>query len=327
VFSNVFYYVGLGDLLREWNHLDEAEQHLRQGIELIKDAWVVEPFVAALGYTALARFEQARGNIPAALASLDALAHVAERRRFAASVAPQLAATRAHLELARGNVAAAIHWADTGGLSADARDVPYARESEYLALARVRITQARKSLVPPLLQQVLHLLDRLQESAEANARGSSVLEILLLRALALEVQGNRTAALSVLERALVLAEPEGYIRLFVDEGTPMLALLRLAHGRSIVPGYVATLLTIFGEQPSPELSLSSPEEGVLVEPLTEREREVLRLLMEGASNREIAQRLVLSINTVKRHVYNICGKLGVQSRTQVLVKARALKLF
>jgi LuxR family maltose regulon positive regulatory protein len=129
-----------------------------------------------------------------------------------------------------------------------------------------------------------------------------------------------------LEQALVLAEPEGYIRLFVDEGTPMLVLLRLVHGRSIVPGYVATLLTVFGERPASELPLSASGAGVLVEPLTEREREVLRLLMEGASNREIAQRLVLSINTVKRHVYNICGKLGVQSRTQVLVKARALKL-
>jgi LuxR family maltose regulon positive regulatory protein len=178
-----------------------------------------------------------------------------------------------------------------------------------------------------LLQDVLHLLDRLQESAEANARGSSVLEILLLRALALEIQGNRTAALSVLERALVLAEPEGYIRLFVDEGTPMLALLRLAHERRSVPGYVASLLAVCGEQPASELPRSASDAGVLVEPLTEREREVLRLLMEGASNREIAQRLVLSINTVKRHVYNICGKLGVQSRTQVLVKARDLNLI
>src|SRR5262249_42740300 len=151
VFSNVFYYVGLGDLLREWNKLDEAEQHLRQGIELIKDAWVVEPFVAALGYTALARLEQARGNIPAALESLDILAHVAERRNFASSVAPQLAATRVQLELARGNLATAMRWADTSGLSADTHDVPpYAREGEYLALARVRIAQARNGLIPRL---------------------------------------------------------------------------------------------------------------------------------------------------------------------------------
>jgi LuxR family maltose regulon positive regulatory protein len=145
--------------------------------------------------------------------------------------------------------------------------------------------------------------------------------------MALEAQGNRTGALSTLERALVLAAPEGYVRLFVDEGTPMLALLRQAHARSKVPGYVATLLRVFGAQPLLETPAASVHSGVLAEPLTEREREVLRLLLEGASNREIARRLVLSINTVKRHVYNLCGKLGVQSRTQAIVKARTLNLL
>jgi LuxR family transcriptional regulator, maltose regulon positive regulatory protein len=132
-----------------------------------------------------------------------------------------------------------------------------------------------------------------------------------------------TEALNVLHRALTLAAPEGYIRLFVDEGAPMHLLLRDAQARGIVPKYVATLLAVFGEPtaPRPPSEVSS-----LVEPLTEREREILRLLLEGTSNREIAQRLVLSINTVKRHIYNICGKLGVQSRTQAIVKARALDL-
>jgi LuxR family maltose regulon positive regulatory protein len=249
-FSSLFYYFGLGDLLREWNNLDAAERHLARGMALIKEARMVEPFVAALGYTALARLEQARGNIPAALEALDALAQVAERRHFAADLGPQVAAARALLELARCNQAAAIRWADASGLAPLADDVPYPREGRYLALVRVRIAQVRTVQALPLLQEVLHLLDRLQEAAEANARMSSVLEILILRALALEVQGNRPAALSVLERALVLAEPEGYIRLFVDEGIPMLILLRLTHGRSSVPEYVATLLAAFGERPT-----------------------------------------------------------------------------
>ena len=125
----------------------------------------------------------------------------------------------------------------------------------------------------------------------------------------------------------MLAAPEGYIRLFVDEGAPMLILLRQAHARSRVLGYVATLLRAFGEQNISDLPLSSPRPDPLAEPLTGREREVLRLLLEGASNREIARRLVLSVNTVKRHVYNICGKLGVQSRTQAIIRARALDLL
>jgi LuxR family maltose regulon positive regulatory protein len=125
----------------------------------------------------------------------------------------------------------------------------------------------------------------------------------------------------------VPAEPEGYIRLFVDEGAPMLVLLRQAYAHSTVPGYVATLLSVFGEQHASDLPLSSAHPGPLAEPLTKREREVLRLLLAGASNREIARRLVLSVNTVKRHVYNLCGKLGVQSRTQAIARARALNLL
>ena len=107
----------------------------------------------------------------------------------------------------------------------------------------------------------------------------------------------------------------------------MLALLRQAHARSSVPGYIATLQAAFAEQHSSDLPLPSPHPGLPLEPLTEREREVLRLLLEGASNREIARHLVLSVNTVKRHVYNLCGKLGVQSRTQAIIRVRDLHLF
>ncbi|SRR6266567_7493720 len=124
-----------------------------------------------------------------------------------------------------------------------------------------------------------------------------------------------------------LQQPEGYIRLFVDEGEPMLALLRQAYARGIVSDYVVTLLSAFGEQHALGLPPPSPRTGSLLEPLTEREREMLRLLLAGASNREIARRLVVSVNTVKRHVYNLCGKLGVQSRTQAIARARTLNLL
>ncbi len=234
---------------------------------------------------------------------------------------------RTQLELALGKLGAAIYWADTSGLSIQDTDLSYLREKAYLALARVRIAQGRDDPAASFTRDALYLLDQLQESAEAKARLNSVLGILVLRALALEAQGNRTAALSTLERALVLAKPEGYIRLFVDEGAPMRALLRQAQVRSKVPGYVATLLSVFGEQTLSDLPLSSARPSQLAEPLTERERDVLRLLLEGASNREIAHRLVLSVNTVKRHVYNLCGKLGVQSRSQAIARAKTLNLL
>ena len=327
LFTSFYYYFELGDLLREWNELDAAERHLAQGMALVNETLTVELFVAMRGYTALARLQQARGNTREALATLDALAHLAERWHFAPHLVTREAAVRAQLELAQGNAAAAIYWANTSGLSSQDDDLHYPREGEYLALARVRIVQGRNDPASPFLLDALHLLERLLRDAEAKARMSSVLEILIVRALALEAQGDRTGALATLERALVLAEPEGYIRLFVDEGPPMLALLRYASMRGIVPGYVTTLLSAFGEQNASDPPLASARPDSLLEPLTEREREVLRLLLEGASNREIAHRLVLSVNTVKRHVYNICGKLGVQSRTLAIVRARTLDLL
>jgi LuxR family maltose regulon positive regulatory protein len=268
-----------------------------------------------------------RGSTREAFATLDALAYLAEQRHFPAHLLSQVAAVRAQLELVQGNRASAIRWADASVLSLDDEELPYPREGEYLALARVRIAQGREDPAAPFLQDVLHLLDRLLRDAEAKARIGSVLEILVLQALAQQAQGDRTSALTTLERALLLAQLEGYIRLFVDEGAPMLALLRQAQARSRVPGYVATLLSAFGEQNLSALPLTSARPGPLTEPLTQREREVLRLLLEGASNREIARRLVVSVNTVKRHVYNLCGKLGVQSRTQAIARARTLSLL
>ena len=294
---------------------------------LVKETLTVEPFVAVRGYTALARLQQARGNVPAALATLDGLAQLAEQRHLAPHLMTQREAVRAQLELAQGNLAAAIRWGDTSGLSTEDDDLPYPREGEYLALARVRIAQGRDDPAGPFLQDALRLLERLLLDAEAKARLGSVLEILVLRSLALEAQGDRIGALSTLERALALAEPEGYVRLFVDEGTSMLALLSQAYARGIVSNYVATLLAAFGEHQAPTIPPPFPRPGSLLEPLTEREREVLRLLLAGASNREIARHLVLSVNTVKRHVFNLCGKLGVQSRAQAIAHARALNLL
>jgi len=247
IYTSFYYYFGLGDLLRERNELDAAEQHLSQGMALVNRMLVLEAYAATLGYTALARLQQARGNTRDALASLEALERLAQQRHFAPHLITQGAAVRAQMELAQGHLAAAIDWANSSGLSTGDDDLAYPREGAYLALARVRIAQARDDPAAPFLSEALSLLDRLRESAQSKARMGSVLEILVLRALALELQHDREGALCMLERALLFAEPEGYVRLFVDEGAPMAMLLRHAYARGIVPDYVATLLAAFGQ--------------------------------------------------------------------------------
>ena len=318
------YYFGLGDLLREWNELDAAERHLVDGMDLVKGTLPVFADEVTLGYIALARLQQARGEYSRALATLDAFMDLARQRHFVPQMLARGMAVRAQVELAQANLTAALRWAAGSGLSLADEDLSYPREQEYLALARVRIAEARDDPASPFLQDTLGLLDRLLQDAETKTRLSSVLEILVLRALALSAREDQKYALTTLEHALTRAEAEGYIRLFVDEGGPMRSLLRQAQARGIASDYVAQLLAAFDEQhvAGPAISARS----TLVEPLTEREREVLHLLSTGASNREIARRLVLSVGTVKKHVYNICGKLGTQSRTQALARARGLNL-
>jgi LuxR family maltose regulon positive regulatory protein len=325
--SSLFYFFGLAELHYERNELDEASHCLARGMEMIGERVTLEPNTMTLGYTTLARLRQAHGDASSAFAALDAFTHLAHQRHFAPHWIERIVAVRAQLQLAQGHLTSAIRWADTNDLSANDDDLSYPREQEYLTLARVRIAQGQDDPAASYMQEALHLLDRLLQDAEAKARMDSVLKILALRTLALHVQGNRTGALTVLERALTLAAPEGYIRLFVDEGPPMLTLLREIQTLSRVPDYVALLLSAFG---APNISATTPPAPTsypLQEPLTAREHEVLQLLAAGASNSEIARNLVLSLGTVKKHVSNICGKLGVQSRTQAIAKARALHLL
>src|SRR6266567_4519060 len=320
------YYFVLGDVWREWNRLDRSEQHLVQGMSLIKETASADAEMITRGYLALARLQQARWERNQALATLDAFTQVADQRGFASTLLAHRAAVRAQVELAQGNLAAAIQWAETQGLS-EVSDLSYPREQEYLTLVRVCNALGREHPASPFLSQALVLLERLQEDAEAKMRMRSMLEILLLRALALQAQELHTESLTALGRALLLAEPEGYIRLFVDEGPPIVTLLRHAQKHKVVPGYVMTLLEAAGEPRGAVSDRPALHSNSLVELLTAREREVLQLLIDGASNREIAASLVLSINTVKKHILNLCGKLGVQSRTQAVARARTLNLL
>lgn len=183
----------------------------------------------------------------------------------------------------------------------------------------MRIAQARLDPTESFLTEALHLLDDLLKDAETKARVDSLVEILALRALALFTSATHKAeAFLTLERALRLAEPGGYMRLFIDEGEAMAALLRQAYTRGIVPTLVAALLQAFDEaHVAPSFQPSA-----LIEPLTERELAVFRLLVKGLSNAEIARSLVIATGTVKRHVNSIYGKLGVQSRARAIARSR-----
>jgi LuxR family transcriptional regulator, maltose regulon positive regulatory protein len=330
--DSAIYYFAMGDLLREWNELEAAERHLVRGMDLLSGVLSIDADKVWLGYSSLARLQQAHGRYDLALATLDAFVLLAQQRPIAHPLMAQSAAMRAHMELAQGNLPEAGHWANTSDLSTNdslGRDEygPYQREREYLTLVRVRITEKRVNPMESNLSEVLSLLERLLADADANRRIHSMLEMLVLHALALEVQGNRTAALTVLNRVLKLAEPEGYVRLFLDEGQPMMALLRQAQRHGIAPNYVARLLSLVRESEAidtPPLAFNSNS---LVEFITAREREVLHLMLNGATNREIACELIVSVNTVKKHVSNICRKLSVRSRTQAIAKARKLSLL
>jgi LuxR family maltose regulon positive regulatory protein len=193
---------------------------------------------------------------------------------------------------------------------------------DYVVLARILIAQRR-------LDETTRLLQRLLEVAEAGGRTSKVIEILILQALSLQAQGDTDQAITTLEKALTLAEPGGFIRVFVDEGPPMACLLYEAVARGIVPEYVRRLLAASpvaeSEQVDPSETQASNSE--LVEPLSEREPEVLQLIAEGLTNSEIASRLFLALNTVKVHARNIYGKLDVHNRTQAVSRARALGIL
>jgi ATP/maltotriose-dependent transcriptional regulator MalT len=333
--NSAAYYFGMGELQHEWNDLDGAERYLTQGIELARGMLIVDAQLVARGYLTMAQLQQARGENADALATLDAFVQLVRQRGFTPDLIACAEALRGRMALAQGDLRAASGWAETSGLRAD--DAPhYPREDEYLTLARLLIAQGRADTGSDHLHTALRLLDRLLAAAEAVARTGSAIEIHILRTLALHAQGDLGGALGAITRALALAEPEGYIRIFVDEGAPLAALLHEARQRQIAPKYVSRLLTAFGElrieneelrkassTPSSQFSILNSQ----FEVLTDREREVLGLLVAGASNREIALKLILSLGTVKKHINIIFGKLGVQSRTQVIAKARELQLL
>ena len=311
--------IGLAKILYEWNQLDEARAQLEAGIELTRQPGGLG--IARHGVLALAFVEQAHGHVDRARTlaeEAEQLARASPRR----DALPRLWPARVRLWLAQGDLSAARGWGDRS--NHDPHQLPlYPEELAYGALARVYLTQPTADM----LRQAAALISSALAVAEAHGRTGHIIELLLLEALTLHAQGSLGPALAVFSRSLALAEPEGYMRTFVDAGPALVPLLRAVRAQGIVPMYVKRLLDACAREHTPDTVLPSViHASTLAEPLTPREVEVLQLLVAGLSNAEIAERLVITIGTTKRHVVHIYGKLDVRTRAQAIVKARQLGL-
>jgi LuxR family maltose regulon positive regulatory protein len=267
----------------------------------------------------MARVREAEGDLGGAVHLLDGA-----QRVYVADLAPNvrpIPALRARIYLAQGRLDDALGWARDNGLAVE-DDLSYLREYEHITLARVLLAQYRSQRIESYRQQALDLLDRLLRAAEDGGRTTSLLEILVLQAGAWQEHGDTAAALTSLERALEIAETDYYVRLFVDQGEPIAALLTKAVERGISRGYAQRLLIAFG-LPSPRATTMP----ALVQPLSERELDVLRLLATELGGPQIARELVLSLNTVRTHTKNIYAKLGVTNRRAAIRAATELNLL
>ena len=316
-------YVGLAEIAHQRDELDVALRHATEGIALCRQFVHTTPL--ADGLATLAMIRQATGD-PAG--ALEAVTEAGQASPGPAGMLNPVPATRARVLLAQGDLAAAARFARENSLGPD--DEPdYARESGHLVLARVLVAQDRPG-------QALALLDRLYETASGQDRAGSLIEIGALLALARAATGDEAGAVAALAEALLLACPQGYVRVFADEGPPMAALLgrliaaqRTGQAAAGVPlGYLARLQRAFDTGPStPDHRSGTAAVQGIVDPLTSRELEVLTMLAGGRSNQAIARELVVTLDTVKKHVSHVLGKLGAANRTEAVARARELRLI
>jgi LuxR family maltose regulon positive regulatory protein len=309
-------YLGLSELYREQGDQETARQYMLRSEELGEQAEVYKYRLCR----AQARIKEVQGDLDGALDLLDE----AERWLFYRTPIPDvrpIAALKTRVWVRQGRLTEALAWASQRGLSFN-DDLSYLREFEHVTLARVLVAQYESDQVESSIHEAMELLERLLKAAEEGGRTGSVIEILILQALVHQLQSKIPFALESLKRALMLAEPESYVRTFVDEGPPMAALLREAAKQGIAPNYVNLLQTASGKTDG-----RRPINQPFIEPLSERELEVLRLLGTELSGPEIARELIVSPNTMRTHTRNIYSKLGVHNRRAAVRRAEELDLL
>jgi LuxR family maltose regulon positive regulatory protein len=314
-----------GETLAELNDLDEAIQQAKKGVELFNGGGTL--LQVTWSYMCLVRILFSRGDLTGAEEIIYKIEKIASKSHVPLWITTQMTAWQARLWLAQDKLEAASKWLEESGLYANGEftlpdEIDHIALIEHLTVARILIAQGR-------LEESTTLLHHLGVAAEAGGRTSRVIEILILQALALQAVGDEDQALVTLEKALSLSETEGFIRIFVDEGPPMAGLLYEALKRGIAHNYTNRLLSAFPvtePEPAgpPKAQVPTSE---LVEPLSEREIEVLQLIAEGLTNQEVASRLYLAPSTVKVHTRNIYGKLGAHHRADAVAKARAFGIL
>jgi LuxR family transcriptional regulator, maltose regulon positive regulatory protein len=304
---------GMGLLSYEWNRLDEAEQAIRQCMELSRKWGNIGQ--EAYAFAIQARLEQARNKPEKAQEAMRQAERLTAERPLSPHWSIQVKSDLARVWLAQGNLERPSQGIQKRGLKIQ-DEIPYQRESEYVLLLRVLVARGEH-------ESAIILSNKLLQQAEATGQMGLAIEALILQALALQEKKETEQALAVLERVLALAQPEGYVRMFLDEGEAMTRLLCQVRSRQVGNSYAAELLSKIGKIPG----MTQPSMQLLSEPLTGRELEVLKMIASGCSNQDIAGKLFISMPTVKRHISNIYAKLGVESRTQAVAIGKELKLF
>ena len=301
-------HLGLARVFYEWNDVDAAEQHGQQSVQLARQFEdIVDRIVACEVF--LARLRLTQGDLAGAATILARASQSVRQHNFVHRM-PEVAAAQVLMLLRQGDPAAAAHLAETYELP---------------------ISQARVHLARGDTSAALAALGPLRRQAEAKGWADERLKVLVLQAVAYHAQGEKDIAVQLLGDALSLAEPGGFVRTFVDEGTPMARLLAEAAARGIMPDYTGKLLAAFEAEAhkseNESYSPPAPTAQSLIEPLSQRELEVLQLIAQGLSNREISERLFLALSTVKGHNRKIFGKLLVQRRTEAVARAHELSLL